>query len=108
MFHIKLDQYSGELHDLVEKAISGNPKDVDMIFSKLTPASSLVSTRRIDFALSLVESESGKARIQFYLFNGTQIQRNYASLYFNRTAEWPLVKRAFDLGLIDAVQAFAR
>ena len=59
-------------------------------------------------ALSLVETDAGFERIKYYLFNGTLIQRNYASLYLNRIGERQLVKKAFEQGLIDEIQAFAR
>jgi hypothetical protein len=65
-------------------------------------------TRYVDFALGLVTNPEGFERIKHYLFNGTQIQRNYASLYFNRLGERECVKEAFEKGLIDEIQAFAR
>jgi hypothetical protein len=39
---------------------------------------------------------------------GTLIQRNYASLFLNRLGEWEPVKKAYELGLIDEVQAYSR
>lgn len=101
-------QFHGKLQQLIEYAESGNESDVDRIVSNLKPASDFAMTRFVDFALSVVKFEAGKERIRFYLFHGTQIQRNYASLYFNRRGEWDCVKEAFDQGLIDEVQAFAR
>lgn len=68
----------------------------------------LSTTRIVDYALSLVENDAGIARIEFYLFNGTQIQRNYCSLFFNRRGDWPVVKQAYEQGLIDEIQAYAR
>lgn len=65
-------------------------------------------TRYVDFAISLVENKSGIKRLEYYLFNGTQIQRNYASLFFNRRGDWEIVKKAYEKGLIDEIQAFAR
>jgi len=101
-------QFHGKLQQLIDYAESGTESDVNHIFSYLSEASDFAMTRFVDFALSVVESEAGKERIRFYLFHGTQIQRNYASLYFNRLGEWECVKAAFDQGLIDEVQAFAR
>jgi len=101
-------QFHGKLQALIEYAESGTESDVHYIFSHLNQTSDFAMTRFVDFALSVVESEAGKERIRFYLFHGTQIQRNYASLYFNRLGEWEIVKAAFDQGLIDEVQAFAR
>lgn len=101
-------KFHGKLQELIEYAESGTESDVDNIFSHLNQTSDFAMTRYVDFALSVVESEAGKERIRFYLFHGTQIQRNYASLYFNRLGEWEIVEAAFDKGLIDEVQAFAR
>jgi len=100
--------FHGKLQQLIENAESGNESDIDQIFLHLTSKSDFAMTRFVDFALSVVKSEAGKERIRFYLFHGTQIQRNYASLYFNRRGEWDCVKEAFDQGFIDEVQAFAR
>jgi hypothetical protein len=101
-------QFSGELKILIEKAENGSSKDIDLIMEKLTMDSTLALTRYIDFALSLVESMEGVKRIEHYLFNGTLIQRNYASLFLNRLGEWKPVKRAYEQGLIDEIQAFSR
>ena len=65
-------------------------------------------TRYVDFALSVVENEKGIKRIEYYLFNGTLIQRNYASLFFNRRGDYHLIEKANKLGLIDDLQAFVR
>ena len=102
-------QFKGELQFLINKAQNGQKEDVDYIMSHLTIESSLATTRYVDFALSLIEPNSnGFERIKYYLFNGTLIQRNYASLYLNRLDEWKPVKEAFEKGLIDEIQAFAR
>ena len=105
---MKQDSYYGQLKVLVDKAIDGNPGDVDFIINHLTTDSTLAMTRFVDFALSLIINKEGVTRIEYYLFNGTLIQRNYASLYFNRIGDWDTVKKAFELGLIDEIQAFAR
>jgi len=101
-------EFSGELQVLIEKAIDGNFDDIDYIMGNLSSESLFAMTRYVDFALSLVENDNGKERIKHYLFNGTQIQRNYASLYFNRRGDWEIVKEAFRKGLIDETQAYAR
>lgn len=107
---INLDkyQYSGLLRQLIELAMNGSMQDIDEIMAFLNPQSKLATTRFVDFSLSLVNTKEGKKRIEFYLFHGSQCQRNYASLYFNRLDEWETVKKAFDLGLIDEIQAFSR
>lgn len=101
-------KFSGQLNDLIIKAENGDPKDVDFIMQHLTLDSTFAVTRYVDFALGLVTNEAGISRIEFYLFNGSQIQRNYSSLFFNRRGDWEIVKKAFHLGLIDEIQAFAR
>ena len=93
---------------LIDKAQSGSSNDVDYIMDKLTVDSTFAMTRYVDFALSLVDNNEGIERIKYYLFNGTLIQRNYASLFLNRLGEWKSVKEAFEQGLIDEIQAYSR
>ena len=102
------NKFSGQLDDLIIKAENGDPKDVDFIMQNLNSESTFAMTRYIDFSLGLVTNEKGIARIEHYLFNGSQIQSNYSSLFFNRRGDWEIVKKAFHLGLIDEIQAFAR
>jgi len=100
--------YTGQLKVLVDAARNGTVTDVDYLMDHLSSKSSLVMTRFIDFALGNVETREGIERIHYYLFNGTQIQRNYASLFFNRRGDWEIVLEAFRQGKIDEIQAFAR
>jgi hypothetical protein len=100
--------FSGQLKVLIDKAESGTAIDIDFIMSKLSIESTLAETKFADFALGLVTNPQGFEQIKHYLFNGTLIQRNYASLYFNRLGEWKYVKEAYEKGLIDETQAFAR
>ncbi len=102
------NKFSGLLADLVTKAKSGREKDIDFIMHHLNGESDFAMTRFVDFALSLVQNDKGIEQIKHYLFNGSPIQRNYASLFFNRLHEWELIKEAYKKGLIDEVQAFAR
>lgn len=101
-------QFSGKVKELTDRANSGNQEDIDYILGHLTPEVTLSMTRFVDYALSLVESDVGIARIEHYLFHGTQIQRNYCALFFNRRGDWPIVKKAYMSGLIDEIQAYAR
>ena len=100
--------FRGELQVMIDKAKLGTKADVDYIMQQLSSVSTFATTRYVDFALSFVKNPVGIQRICDYLFDGTQIQRNYASLYFNRQGLWKPVKNAFELGLIDEIQAFAR
>lgn len=100
-------QFSGELQVFINKAQTGQKEDIDYIMSYLTIESSLAMTRYVDFALSLVDKKEGIERITYYLFKGTLIQRNYASLFLNRMGEWKPVKEAYELGLIDEIQAYS-
>jgi hypothetical protein len=98
----------GPMKELLDKAGTGTANDVDFIMEKLNMNATLAMTRFVDYSLSQVENPAGQSRIKFYLFHGTLIQRNYASLFFNRRDEWQYVKDAFDKGLIDEIQAYAR
>ena len=59
----------------------GTAEDVDYILGHLNPDVSLAVTRFVDYALGLVESTVGVERVEYYLFNGTQIQRNYCCCF---------------------------
>ena len=95
----------------VELARHGAAADVDTIVQDLDERMTFADSRFIDYALGLVKTQEGVERIEYYLFNGTQIQRNYATLFFNRRCEkgdWDRVKRAYQMGLIDQTQAFSK
>ncbi|HPR31884.1 MAG TPA: hypothetical protein PLK12_07305 [Prolixibacteraceae bacterium] len=96
------------LQVFIDRAIRGNESDVNFLMNQLTCDTSFAMTRYVDYAISRVEKAEGMERIRYYLFNGTPIQRNYASLFFNRRGDWKTVKEAYDRGLIDEIQAFAR
>lgn len=98
----------GILDNLVHKARVGRKDDVDYLIYHLTKNSTVALTRFVDYALGLVENPDGIKRIEHYLFNGSQIQRNYSCLYFNRKHEWEIVKQAYKQGLIDEIQAYSR
>ena len=100
--------FSGKVQELIDRANHGTGEDIDYILGHLDADVTLSVTRFVDYALGLVESDEGIERIEFYLFNGTQIQRNYCSLSFNRRGDWPVVKKAYEQGLIDYIQAYAR
>ena len=100
--------FKGKLGELTTRGLSGSKSDVDYIMGQLLSFSSVAITRYVDYSLSLVDNPAGFERIKFYLFNGTQVQRNYASLYLNRLGEWEPVKEAYEKGLIDEIQAYGR
>lgn len=102
------NQFTGKLKALIDRAILGEANDVDHILAHLENGPSLATTRFVDYSLGFVANEDGISRIHYYLFNGSQIQRNYCSLYFNRKGDWPIVKEAYEKGLIDEIQAFSR
>jgi hypothetical protein len=107
-FDMQRKYFSGKVQELIDRASRGTAEDVDYILGHLTPDVTLAVTKFVDYALSLVESTVGVERVEYYLFNGTQIQRNYCSLFFNRRGDWPVVKKAYERGLIDEIQAYAR
>jgi len=94
--------------DIRERCTRGSAADVDRVMSLLHEKADLPTTKIIDYCLGIVRTAEGTARIRHYLFHGTQMQRNYATLYFARRDEWPLVNQAYAMGLIDHVQAYSR
>ncbi len=98
----------GILTDLIGRGENGKKEDVDFLMGQLTSDSSIAMTRFVDYALSFVRNPEGVERMEYYLFNGTLMQRNYCTLYFNRKGDWETVRRAFKRGLIDEIQAFSR
>lgn len=89
-------------------AKEGTRASVDALMSFLRLEMSIAESKFIDFALSQVATVEGVEAMEYYLFHGTQIQRNYCALYFGRLGEYPLLRKAYEEGLIDATQAFSR
>ncbi len=85
----------------------GNPEDIDVVMDILDNAD-LPTTRAVDLYLGYVTNQPGIRRLEHYLFTGTQIQRNYCTLFFARSNNWDLVNKAYAKGLIDKIQAYSR
>lgn len=85
-----------------------NKAGVDTLMEILNPNVSLVDTKRIDFYLGLMDSKESISRIIYYLFQGTQMQRNYSTLYLARRNIWRPINIAYRKGLIDYRQAYSR
>ncbi len=100
-----LSEKSDEIRGLCRR---GSPEDVDRVMGYLDGNADLPTTKIIDYYLGTVDSPEGMRRIEHFLFQGTQIQRNYCTLYFARRDEWPLVRKAYEMGLIDYRQAFSK
>ncbi len=98
----------GIINKLIQKARSGKKEDIDYLMSQLTTDSTIAMTRFVDYALSFVENQQGIDQLEYYLFYGTLMQRNYCCLYFNRKGDWQIVKQAFQNGLIDEMQFYSR
>jgi len=92
----------------IDLAKEGTSESIARIMTDLTLETPIVETKFIDFALSHVTSEEGLAVMEDFLFKGTQIQRNYATLFFARLGEYLIIRKAYDMGLIDGRQAFSR
>lgn len=93
------------LTELAQSRISGN---VDMIIVYLNEGRTLADCKKIDYALSMIDCRNMRFRLKHYLFNGTEIQRNYAALYFKRRGSTEILKKAYREGCIDEKQAFAK
>ncbi len=89
-------------------AKEGTKASVKKMMNDLNKSMSLATSKFIDYALGQVNSDEGFQAMADYLFHGTQIQRNYSTLYFCRRGEYLIVRQAFDKGLIDEKQAFSR
>lgn len=87
---------------------SGLPEDVDRLMGALQTHSDIATAKLVDYALSLVATRAGTARIRHYLFNGAPAQRNYAALYFKRRGFFSLLDDALAMGKIDADQAYSK
>lgn len=92
----------------MDLAQQGTKASVDLIMGNLNRNMTLAESKFIDFALGQIETEEALEVMKNYLFHGTQLQRNYCTLFFSRRGDHLLVKEAFDLGLIDDKQAFSR
>jgi DNA-binding MarR family transcriptional regulator len=86
----------------------GSTQDIDRVLEYLTADIDIPTTKVVDFYLGTVTNPEGVRRIEYYLFHGTQIQRNYCTLFFSRKNEWQIVNKAYGMGLIDAAQAYSR
>jgi len=94
--------------EFIARGSSGKQGDVDLLMHELASRDDLATTGLVDFALSLVATGEGRQRIKYYLYNGCQVQRNYAALYFKRKGFVDLLDEAVGLGKIDREQAYAK
>ena len=99
--------YTSLFNSIKEKSHRGFSADIDSIMSTLNKAD-LPTTRAVDFYLGSVTNSMGLKRLEYYLFSGTQRQRNYAALFFARKNEWTIINRAVKKGCIDKIQAYSR
>ncbi len=100
-------QDPGRYDAFVALGMAGQPQDVDQLMQLLAEQDDLPTLKLADFALGLVNTPSGSARIRHYLLNGSQKQRNYAALYFKRRGNGYVLGGAFAKGVIDREQAYA-
>jgi len=106
---VKDMDYSELFSQIREKSRSGTKNDIDEIMRLLNDDDLTIPvTKAVDFYLGQVTNQEGIGRVEYYLFGGTQIQRNYCTLFFARRHQWDLVDSAFRLGLIDQIQAYSR
>ena len=99
---------NGIIEKYITLAQQGTHESIGSIMQELNMDMTLAQSKFIDYALGFVESESGIEIMKDYLFNGTQVQRNYCALFFGRIGEYPIVRVAYEKGLIDGRQAFSR
>ena len=100
--------YKALFDEIRMKCLRGRKTDIDEVISLLDDSVDLPTTRAIDRYLGQVENPAGVKQIEQHLFCGTQIQRNYCTLFFARRNDWHLVNKAYEMGLIDRIQAYSR
>lgn len=100
--------YREKFDSIKDKCLSGKAEEVRSVLSLLNAEVDLPTTRAIDFYLGQITNREGIQVLEEYLFRGTQIQRNYCTLFFARRDEWGLVNKACKLGLIDELQAYSK
>jgi tetratricopeptide (TPR) repeat protein len=99
----------GRYAAFVARGRAGNVADVDYLMHRLESEPNVAISKLVDYALGLVSTTHGEERIKHYLFEGTQMQRNYAALYFKRLGRHGfLLIEAVKQNKIDHAQAFAR
>ncbi|MEH2272730.1 MAG: hypothetical protein V7K68_30630 [Nostoc sp.] len=101
-------QKSSRYDVFVAMGRAGGVSNVDTLMESLENEQNTAITKLVDYTLGLVNTSEGKDRIRHYLFNGTQIQRNYAALYFKRKGAKDILIEAVQQGCIDRVQAFSK
>ncbi len=92
----------------LEFAKTDRKEGVDDLMYNLRPTISLRETKMIDFCLGLMSSDEAIHQVKIYLFNGTQMQRNYSVLFLARKNIWKPINKAYSEGLIDYRQAYSR
>ncbi|KAF3884877.1 MULTISPECIES: hypothetical protein [Nostocales] len=101
-------QKSSRYDTFVAMGRAGGESDVDTLMESLENDLNSATCKLVDYTLSLVNTPHGQKRIEHYLFNGTQRQRNYAALYFKRLGAKDILASAVKQGCIDRVQAFSK
>ncbi|MCW5880792.1 MAG: hypothetical protein KIS91_07685 [Anaerolineae bacterium] len=86
----------------------GQPEDVDALMEVLDADEEIATAKLVDFALSLVQTAEGQARLRHYLCQGSLTQRNYAALYFKRLGQRDVLEDAVARGCVSADLAFNR
>ncbi len=82
-----------KLNWIISSCHRGSRSDIDAVVGLLTKTVELTVRKNVDFHLGSVTNPAGLERLEYYLFHGSQIQRNYVTLFFARRDEWPLIHR---------------
>ncbi len=86
----------------------GLAEDVDTLMAVLDADDEIATAKLVDFALSLVQTTEGQARLRHYLCHGSLTQRNYAALYFKRLGRRDVLEAAVAQGCVSAELALNR
>jgi DNA-binding MarR family transcriptional regulator len=109
-FRVKKSAFSYKEKNALMRSLcaSGAEGDIDAVLSFLDEEADIPTTKIVDFNLGLVSTPAGIKRIEYHLFHGSRMQRNYCCLFFARRNDWDTVNRAYAAGLVDYRQAYSR
>lgn len=105
---IKSVVYNGNDNLSESYVINVSVESVDAIMFSIKNADTVSECKSLEYKLSRLNSEKEKERVKYYLFNGNKRQCNYAANYFKRKGYHSLLKKAYDEGKIDKIQAFSK
>lgn len=88
------NSHTHRVNRVVDREIPVNVSHIDTMMHNLETDDSGETSDRIDPSLSLMATPQGQHRLQHYLFNGTEKQRQYAADYFQKKGKKDIIAEA--------------